>query len=103
MKLNLDLVCSLMFLVCHKKTYLIYVEFWKYYVIFISFQAAVSALLTVSLLLNLYVEKNQNKYYVIFIYFQAAVSALLTVSVLYVKKNQNKYYVIFQNFNNSTH
>ena len=39
------------------------VEFSKYYVILIYFQAAVSALLAVSVL---YVEKNQNKYYVIF-------------------------------------
>ena len=38
------------------------VEFSKYYVIFIYFQAAVSALLAVSVL---YIEKNQNKYYVI--------------------------------------
>ena len=35
----------------------------EYYVIFIYFQAAVSALLAVS---GLYVEKNQNNYYVIF-------------------------------------
>ena len=35
----------------------------EYYVVFIYFQAAVSALLAVSVL---YVEKNQNKYYVIF-------------------------------------
>ena len=39
------------------------VEISKYYIIFIYFQAAVSALLAVSVL---YVEKNQNKYYVIF-------------------------------------
>ena len=38
-------------------------EFSKYYVIFIYFQAAVSALLAVSVF---YVEKNQNEYYVIF-------------------------------------
>ena len=36
---------------------------FEYYVIFIYFQAAVSALLSVSVL---YVEKNQNKYYIIF-------------------------------------
>ena len=47
-----------MLLACHKKSYLICVEFSKYYVIFIYFQAAVSALLAVSVL---YVEKNQNK------------------------------------------
>ena len=49
-----------MLLACHKKSYLIRVEFLNYYVIFI---AAVSALLAVSVL---YVEKNQNKYHVIF-------------------------------------
>jgi hypothetical protein len=39
------------------------VKFLKYYVIFIYFQAVVSALLAVSVL---YVEKSQNKHYVIF-------------------------------------
>ena len=39
---------SLMMLACHKKSYLICVEFLKYYAIFIYFQAAVSALLAVS-------------------------------------------------------
>ena len=67
------------------------VEFSKYYIIFIYFQAAVSALLAVSVL---YVEKNQNKYYIIFVNFQAAASTLLAVSVLYIEK---KNYVIFQN------
>ena len=43
-----------MLLACHKKSYLICVEFSKYYVIFIYFQAAVSALLAVSVL---YLEK----------------------------------------------
>ena len=52
-----------MSLACHKKSYLICVEFSKYYVIFIYFQAAVPALLAVSVLI---VEKNQNKYYIIF-------------------------------------
>ena len=56
-----------MSLACHKKSYLISVEFSKYYVIFIYFQAAVSALLAVSVL---YIEKNQNKYYVIFRNFE---------------------------------
>ena len=39
-----------MLLACHKKSYLMCVEFLKYYVIFIYFQAAVSALLAVSVL-----------------------------------------------------
>ena len=45
-------VFFLMLLACHKKSYiyLICVEFSKYYVIFIYFQAAVSALLAVSVL-----------------------------------------------------
>ena len=39
-----------MSLACHKKSYFIFVEFSKYYIIFIYFQAAVSALLAVSVL-----------------------------------------------------
>ena len=60
-------------------------QIYEYYVIFVNFQAGVSALF--------------------FYYFQAGVSALLAVlpvSVLYIeKKNQNKYYVIFRKFNTS--
>ena len=49
-------------------------EFSKYYVIFIYFQAAVSALLAVSVL---YVEKNQNKYYIIFRKFDTYQMAII--------------------------
>ena len=54
---------TLVLLACHKKNYLICVKFLKYYVTFIYFQTAVSALLAVSVY---YFEKNQNKYYIIF-------------------------------------
>ena len=50
-----------MLLAYHVKSYLICVEFSKYYVIFIYFQAAVSVL---------YVEKNQNRCYIIFRKFE---------------------------------
>ena len=46
--LKVHLILELMSLACHKKSYLICVEFSKYYVIFIYFQAAVSALFWLS-------------------------------------------------------
>ena len=52
-----------MFKVSHKKKLFDMCRISEYYVIFIYFQAAVSALLAV---LVLYVEKNLNEYYAIF-------------------------------------
>ena len=54
-------------LACHKKSYLICIKFLKNHVIFIYFQAAVSALLAVSVL---YVEKIEINTYVIFQKFE---------------------------------
>ena len=64
------------------------VEFLKYYVIFIYFQAAVSALLAVSVLYN---EKNQNKYYGIFQKFDTYQIASLKTCQRHKGLNKNYY------------